>query len=103
MTAKLTNLKIVHLLGGTIYGGKSKSDIDRARYQPPEIIFSNHSCEVYGLGILLWEIAEARIPYEKHDHPEEIIDLVVKKRYREPFSENSEMPEEFKTLALKGM
>jgi serine/threonine protein kinase len=60
-------------------------------------------CEVYSFGILLWEIAEERLPYQDIDDTLEIIDKVRNKMYREPFSENSQMPEEFKQLEIEGM
>ena len=63
----------------------------------------DHKCEVYSFGILLWEIAEEKIPYEGYSDILTITDLVRNQKYRESFSENSEMPEEFKKLALDGM
>jgi hypothetical protein len=63
----------------------------------------DQKCEVYSFGILLWEIAEERIPYEGNEDILDITDSVRNKMYREPFSEDSEMPEEFKNLEIKGM
>jgi serine/threonine protein kinase len=63
----------------------------------------DQKCEVYSFGILLWEIAEERIPYEGNEDIVDIIDMVRNKRYREPFSENSQMPKEFKQLEIDGM
>jgi len=63
----------------------------------------DHKCEVYSFGILLWEIAEEKIPYHKYDDILAITDLVRNQKYRESFSENSEMPEIFKKLSLDGM
>jgi hypothetical protein len=63
----------------------------------------DQKCEVYSFGILLWEIAEERIPYEGNEDILDITDRVRNKMYREPFSEDSEMPEEFKNLEIKGM
>jgi hypothetical protein len=60
-------------------------------------------CEVYSFGILLWEIAEERVPYEDSNDIMVIADKVCNKMYREPFSENSQMPKEFKELATDGM
>ena len=63
----------------------------------------DQKCEVYSFGILLWEIAEERIPYQDNDDILDIIDKVCNKMYREPFSEHSQMPEEFRQLELEGM
>jgi hypothetical protein len=63
----------------------------------------NQKCEVYSFGMLLWEIAEERIPYEDTDDIVEITDKVLYKMYREPFSEYSRMPEEFRQLEIDGM
>jgi hypothetical protein len=60
-------------------------------------------CEIYSFGILLWEIAEERVPYQDSNDIGDIIDKVRNKMYREPFSENSQMPEEFKQLEIEGM
>jgi hypothetical protein len=59
--------------------------------------------EVYSFGILLWEIAEERIPHQGINGIRDIIDKVCNKKYREPFSENSQMPEKFKQLEIEGM
>jgi serine/threonine protein kinase len=63
----------------------------------------DYKCEIYSFGILLWEIAEEKIPYQGNDDILEIIDKIRNKRYREPFSENSQMPEEFKQLEIEGI
>jgi hypothetical protein len=60
-------------------------------------------CEIYSFGILLWEIAEERVPYQDSDDIMVIADKVCNRKYREPFSENSQMPKEFKELATDGM
>jgi hypothetical protein len=62
----------------------------------------DYKCEVYSFGILLWEIAEEKTPYENYKDVKEIVNLVCEK-YREPFSENSQMPENFKNLVFNGM
>ncbi|RIA99651.1 kinase-like domain-containing protein [Glomus cerebriforme] len=54
-------------------------------------------CEVYSFGILLWEIAECKTPYEKYDDFMEITQKVVS-GYREPFTPNSGIPEEYQEL-----
>ncbi|PKY22383.1 hypothetical protein RhiirB3_436320 [Rhizophagus irregularis] len=75
------------------------------RYSAPEILKRtpgfkyNNKCEVYSFGILLWKISEEKTPYENLDDFVEITRLVLD-RHRESFSENSQMPGEFKNLAL---
>ncbi|PKK63351.1 hypothetical protein RhiirC2_789029, partial [Rhizophagus irregularis] len=59
--------------------------------------------EVYSFGILLWEIAEERIPHQGNNDIGDIIDKVRNKMYREPFSENNQMPEEFKQLEIEAV
>jgi serine/threonine protein kinase len=54
-------------------------------------------CEVYSFGILLWEIAECRIPYERFEDFEEITEEVIN-GYREPFTEGTDIPEKYKSL-----
>jgi len=92
------------------------TNLERVRYCAPELLKRDlnfnmlalnskydHSCEVYSFGILLWEIAEGKIPYKDYNDIMSIIELVRHEKYREPFSENSEIPEEFKTLTFNGM
>jgi hypothetical protein len=59
-------------------------------------------CEVYSFGILLWEIAEEKIPYEKYSDILKITDLVVKQKYREPFSLGSDLPKKYQEIAKEG-
>ncbi|PKY27792.1 kinase-like protein [Rhizophagus irregularis] len=83
--------------------------LDRQRYCAPELMMRppdveyNNRCEVFSFGILLWEIAEERIPHQDNYCYVDIIDMVRNKMYREPFSENSQMPEEFKQLEIEAV
>ncbi|GBB91322.1 hypothetical protein RclHR1_18540001 [Rhizophagus clarus] len=97
-TAKLANFKSSSSQAEvTLNQGQN---LERIRYCAPELLMRtpitkyNTRCEVYSFGILLWEIAEERIPYEDNDILE-ITDMILNKKYRERFSENSEMPPEF--------
>ncbi|CAI2181198.1 9450_t:CDS:2, partial [Funneliformis geosporum] len=54
-------------------------------------------CEVYSFGILLWEIAECRIPYEDISDFLEITRLVIS-GHREPFTPGIDIPEKYKSL-----
>jgi hypothetical protein len=75
--------------------------IDRIRYAPLDtssgLISYDYKWEVHSFGILLWEIAEARIPFENLEH------LSVDKIYQIRFSENNQIPREYKSLAISGM
>ncbi|UZO15513.1 uncharacterized protein OCT59_006933 [Rhizophagus irregularis] len=109
-TAKLTNIRSSrdHLLLNKRL--VHNQNLERARYQAPELLFKrapgfkyDQKCDVYSFGILLWEIAEERIPYKDTNDITKISDKVYNKMYREPFSENSQMPEEFKQLQFEAV
>jgi serine/threonine protein kinase len=59
-------------------------------------------CEVYSFGILLWEIAECRIPYEGFKDMEEITKEVTK-GHRESFTESTDIPEKYRSLVNKAV
>ena len=60
--------------------------------------------EIYSFGILLWEIAEEKRPYETlGEDIMAITELVCDKREREKFSPISPLPTEYQEIALKGM
>ncbi|RGB40246.1 kinase-like domain-containing protein [Rhizophagus diaphanus] len=106
-TAKLANFKLSrYLTAATLNQGQN---LERVRYCAPELLERTpnykygQKCEVYSFGILLWEIAEERIPYEGINDILNIIDKVHNKMYREPFSENSQMPGEFKQLQFEAV
>ena len=106
-TAKLANFKLSRFLKDNTKN--RKGDLERIRYSAPELFERtpnfkyDHKCEVYSFGILLWEIAEERIPYEQHNDILTITDLVRNQKYRESFSKDRQLPEKFKKLALDGM
>ena len=105
--AKLGNFKLSRPLTGPTK--KQTQNIARVRYCAPELLDRapnfkyDHKCEVYSFGILLWEIAEMKLPYQDHKDILTITELVLKKKYREPFSENNKMPIEFQKLTSDGM
>ncbi|GBC04282.1 hypothetical protein RclHR1_00560009 [Rhizophagus clarus] len=105
-TAKLASFKLSRSLNAVTL--KQDQNLERARYCAPELLERNsnikydYKCEVYSFGILLWEIAEEKIPYKNYKDIIEIVNLVSEK-YRESFSENSQMPEKFKNLALNAV
>jgi serine/threonine protein kinase len=106
-TAKLANFKLSRYLNADTLN--QSQNLERVRYCAPELLerIPNYKydqrCEVYSFGILLWEIAEERIPYEGNDDILDITDIVRNQMYREPFSENSPMPESYKQLEIDGM
>src|SRR5438045_4376433 len=53
-------------------------------------------CEVYSFGILLWEIAECKIPYSQFDDFMELTNKVME-GYREPFTDTG-IPDSYKNL-----
>ncbi|CAI2165932.1 2504_t:CDS:2 [Funneliformis geosporum] len=59
-------------------------------------------CEVYSFGILLWEIAECRVPYDGISDFLEITKLVIS-GHREPFTPGIDIPEKYKSLVNKAV
>ncbi|PKY52266.1 kinase-like protein, partial [Rhizophagus irregularis] len=104
-TAKLANFKLSRYL--TAVTLNYRQNLEQVRYRAPELLERNYKydqkCEVYSFGILLWEIAEERIPYQGNNDILDISDKVRNKMYREPFSENSQMPKEFKQLQFEAV
>uniref|UniRef100_U9UGG7 Protein kinase domain-containing protein n=1 Tax=Rhizophagus irregularis (strain DAOM 181602 / DAOM 197198 / MUCL 43194) TaxID=747089 RepID=U9UGG7_RHIID len=106
-TAKLANFKLSRYLTAATLN--QNQNLERVRYCAPELLDRapnykyDQRCEVYSFGILLWEIAEERVPYQDSNDIVDIIDKVRNKMYREPFSENSQMPEEFKQLEIEAV
>ncbi|RIB08113.1 hypothetical protein C2G38_2147237 [Gigaspora rosea] len=67
----------------------------------PEKLLGEHKyeikCEVYSFGMLLWEMAELKIPYEDEIDPLRIFYKITKEQCREKFS-NGGVPQEWKDL-----
>jgi serine/threonine protein kinase len=59
-------------------------------------------CEVYSFGILLWEIAECKIPYEGLEGIEEITKEVAK-GHRKEFTKCACIPEKYQDLVNKAV
>jgi hypothetical protein len=59
-------------------------------------------CEVYSFGILLWEIAEQKTPYENYNDILQITDLVVRQKYRESFSLGTGLPKKYQEISREG-
>ena len=80
---------------------------ETVRYLAPEMLDQNTikyntGCEIYSFGILLWEIAEQKIPYENYNDILQITDLVVKQKYREPFSLGCGLPKKYQDISREG-
>ncbi|RHZ52892.1 hypothetical protein Glove_456g20 [Diversispora epigaea] len=93
--AKITNFGLSR--GFTDATRKIKANIHNVRYMAPEkLIDKNYKydikCEVYSFGMLLWEIAELKVPYAKEKDISSIRDR-VKKNYRESWSLGVPHPE----------
>ncbi|RGB36208.1 kinase-like domain-containing protein, partial [Rhizophagus diaphanus] len=83
-TAKLANFKLSRpLFAATL---KQSHNLERIRYCAPELLERahnfkyDHKCEIYSFGILLWEIAEERIPYAEYKDIVRVSDLVRNKK-----------------------
>ncbi|CAB4474385.1 unnamed protein product [Rhizophagus irregularis] len=79
-TAKLANFRLSHyLIADTINQAQS---LEQMRYYAPELLERapnykyDYKCEIYSFGILLWEIAEGKIPYQGVDDILEITDKI---------------------------
>ncbi|RGB40259.1 kinase-like domain-containing protein [Rhizophagus diaphanus] len=105
-TAKLANFKLSRYV--TTKTLRQSQNLERVRYCAPELLDRAHNfeydykCEVYSFGILLWEIAEGKTPYEQYNDIVKITDMVCNHKYRESFSKNSQLPSSFISLVLKG-
>ncbi|CAB4434222.1 unnamed protein product [Rhizophagus irregularis] len=77
-----------------ITGEKKKNDKYSIKYDT--------KCEVYSFGILLWEIAERKIPYEHFEDFMEITRKVVG-GYREKFTIGTDIPKKYQDLVNKSV
>ncbi|CAB4490918.1 unnamed protein product [Rhizophagus irregularis] len=97
--AKLTNFQLANNL---------VIDKKYVQYSSPEMLEVNKEkeydtkCEVYSYGILLWEIAECKVPYAEFENPIDIIKKVIK-GYREKFTPNTNIPKEYQILVKKAV
>ena len=108
-TAKIANFKASR----AITDGETNQSAtpECVRYCAPEKLVSRSErskydtkSEVFSFGILLWEIAEEKVPYEKYgDDIIAITELVCIQKYREPFSFASPLTKEYQEIAHKGM
>ncbi|CAI2178739.1 5396_t:CDS:2, partial [Funneliformis geosporum] len=103
-TAKIANFKSSRAITDSTQN--QNATLEAIRYCAPEKLTGKYKykydtkCEVYSFGILLWEIAEGKIPLEKFG--EDILAIqeqVCIKNYRETFSLGSLLPKEYRELA----
>ncbi|CAI2169792.1 7777_t:CDS:2, partial [Funneliformis geosporum] len=106
-TAKIANFKLSRAVSDSTRN--QNAALEAIRYCAPEKLSGGKykydtKCEVYSFGILLWEIAEEKIPYEKLG--ENILDIhmqVYFHKYREKLSFGSPLPNEYRELAVKAV
>ncbi|CAG8480742.1 14844_t:CDS:2 [Acaulospora morrowiae] len=99
--AKIANFFVSRFVDGLTTG--IQTHIGNVRYMAPEKLANSHykydvACEVYSFGILMWEIAELKPPYRNIHNISAIQELVVKKKRREVFSPNNDIPKKWKEL-----
>ena len=58
---------------------KQSQILEQVRYCAPDFKY-DHKCEVYSFGILLWEIAEEKTPYEGYKEIVSIVEFVRSKK-----------------------
>ncbi|GBC13887.2 kinase-like domain-containing protein [Rhizophagus irregularis DAOM 181602=DAOM 197198] len=105
-TAKIANFKSSRLIAQETR--KQSAILETVRYLAPEMLGQRTvkyttRCEVYSFGILIWEIAEQKTPYEKYNDILKITDLVVKQKYREPFSLGTGLPKKYQEIAKEAV
>ncbi|GBC31718.1 uncharacterized protein OCT59_013053 [Rhizophagus irregularis] len=109
--AKITNFKFSRIFDEATCNIAINKEC--VRYSAPEMLRRemteeqyytkyNSKCEVYSFGILLWEIAECKIPYEKFEDILEITRKVVD-GYREKFTSSNVIPEKYQNLVNKSV
>ncbi|GBC03860.1 hypothetical protein RclHR1_05370005 [Rhizophagus clarus] len=105
-TAKITNFKSSRSFAQETR--KQSATQEAVRYLAPEMLGQRTvkyttRCEVYSFGILLWEIAEEKTPYENYNDILKITDLVVRQKYREPFSLGCSLPKTYQEIAKEAV
>ncbi|CAB4402280.1 unnamed protein product [Rhizophagus irregularis] len=107
-TAKIANFSSSRAV--TDVTKNHKITLERVRYCAPENLEKlgtqtkyNTKSEIYSFGILLWEIAEEKVPYANYNDIMAITELVGEKKYREPFSDASPLPKEYQDIAKKAV
>ncbi|RIA93206.1 kinase-like domain-containing protein [Glomus cerebriforme] len=107
--AKIANFKLSR--GINTATGNLAVIKESVRYCAPEMLRRGEGvvkkkydtkCEVYSFGILLWEIAECRYPYEQFEDILELTKKVVS-GYREKFTLVTEIPEKYQILVKKSV
>ncbi|GBC00893.1 hypothetical protein RclHR1_00400007 [Rhizophagus clarus] len=111
--AKITNFKFIRIAEEATANLFVNKEV--VRYSAPELLrkrftgekndkYSDYvtKCEVYSLGVLLWEIAECKIPYDQFEDFMEITKEVLG-GYREKFTPGAAIPEKYQELVNKSV
>ncbi|CAB5351618.1 unnamed protein product [Rhizophagus irregularis] len=83
-----------------------KATIDNVRWMAPEKLKDHNNpytakCEIYSFGMVLWEIAEGKLPFQRENDIVQIRNLVVNQKYRPSFSLG--VPNEWVKIAYQAM
>jgi serine/threonine protein kinase len=101
--AKLANFTLSR--GFRDFSTHVKATIDNVRWMAPEKLKDHNNtytakCEIYSFGMVLWEIAEERLPFQSENDIVQIRDLVVNQKHRPSFSLG--VPSEWIKIANQG-
>jgi serine/threonine protein kinase len=102
--AKLANFTLSR--GFRDFSTHVKATIDNVRWMAPEKLKDHNNlytakCEIYSFGMVLWEIAEGKLPFQKENDIVQIRNLVVDQKYRPSFSLG--VPGEWIKIAYQGI
>ena len=102
--AKLANFEIAR--GSDAVTTSIKSQLERIRWLAPEKLKDHNNpytakCEIYSFGMVLWEIAEGKLPFQRENDIVQIRNLVVNQKYRPSFSLG--VPNEWVKIAYQGI
>ncbi|CAB4415918.1 unnamed protein product [Rhizophagus irregularis] len=102
--AKLANFTLSR--GFRDFSTHVKATIDNVRWMAPEKLKDHNNpytakCEIYSFGMVLWEIAEGKLPFQRENDIVQIRNLVVNQKYRPSFSLG--VPNEWVKIAYQAM
>lgn len=102
--AKLANFTLSR--GFRDFSTHVKATIDNVRWMAPEKLKDHNNlytakCEIYSFGMVLWEIAEGKLPFQKENDIVQIRNLIVDQKFRPSFSLG--VPNEWVKIAYQGI